>query len=345
MLEKSWFSIYWFKKSTFMSYEWEMPIFLYFIALIPVLFVLRWLWFSSSKQKLPTSLSEKDLKTSPLTLLRLIPPVLTSLAIAAMLIALARPQRTNEQVDQWTEGIDIMLVLDISESMKCFDFKPNRLEAAKEVAREFIGGRFQDRIGLVIFSGEAFSKAPLTTDYDLLNTYINEIDFDQIQQGGTAIGSALAVATNRMVESDTKSKVMILLSDGDNNAGNVEPITAAKLADAYGIKIYTIAAGQNGQVPCSRDFFGKPVYQQSQFDGTALRSIAEIGKGKFYRATNNKALSEVFADIDRLEKAEIKETRFKDISDFYSKYLMWGVLFLLLSILSKSTFMSNLFAD
>lgn len=345
MLDKSWFSFYWFRKSTLSSFDWEKPIFLYLIAIIPVILLIRWLWLNRSKQKLSISLSEEDLKQSAMAWMRLIPPFLMVLSIAAFLMALARPQRTNEQVDQWTEGIDIMMVLDISESMRCFDFKPNRLEAAKEVARNFIKGRFQDRIGMVIFSGEAFSKAPLTTDYDLLSTYINEIDFSQIQQSGTAIGSAIAVATNRMTESDTKSKVMILLSDGDNNAGNVEPVTAAKLANAYGIKIYTIAAGQKGQVPCGHDPFGRPTYQQSQFDGAALRQIAEIGNGKFYRATNNKALMQVFEEIDKLEKAEIKETRFKDTSDFYMKYVLWGVFFFLIVLFLKSTFISNILTD
>src|SRR3982750_3378990 len=162
------------------------------------------------------------------------------LSVMLIFTALARPQKTNEKVEQWTEGIDIMIALDISQSMLMEDFTPNRLEAAKKVALNFINGRKQDRIGLVVFSGDAFSLTPLTTDYDLLKTYLNELNFDMIEKMGTAIGSAMAVVTNRMRESDSKSKVCILLSDGENTAGNIDPIKASQLAAAYGIKIYTI---------------------------------------------------------------------------------------------------------
>jgi len=235
--------------------------------------------------------------------------------------------------------------MDISESMKIEDFKPDRLEAAKGVARDFIEGRFQDRIGLVVFSGEAYSRCPLTTDYQLLRTYINEINFELIQKGGTAIGSAIGVSINRMRESESKSKVMILLSDGDNNAGNIDPITAAKLAQAYDIKIYTIAIGKEGRVPFGTDFFGRTRYIDNSLDETTLREIAKIGNGNFYRVDNNKALTEVFEEIDQLEKAEIKESRYKDVTDFYFPYLMWGILFLLMWLLLKSSFMTSALKD
>ena len=273
------------------------------------------------------------------------PSILLFFVFSLIIVALARPQKTNEKVEQWTEGIDIMLVVDISESMQIEDFKPNRLEAAKNVANDFIAGRLQDRIGMVIFSGDAYSLSPLTTDYDLLKEYIKEISFDMIENRGTAIGSALAVATNRMRESNSKSKVLILLSDGDNTAGNIDPITAAKLAEAYGIKIYTIAVGKEGKVPFGKDFFGRTRYVENTLDETTLREIAKIGKGQFYRVSDNKTLEQVFTLIDQYEKAEIKETRFKDTSDYYDIYLRWAIVLFLAWMALKSTFIVNILQD
>jgi len=267
------------------------------------------------------------------------------LSLALILIALARPQKTNEKVEQWTEGIDIMIGLDISQSMQIEDFLPNRLEAAKAVARNFIDGRIQDRIGIVVFSGDAFSLAPLTTDYELLKSYLDEINFDMIENRGTAIGSALAVVTNRMSESESKSKVCILISDGDNTAGNIDPITAAKLAASFDIKIYTIVVGKEGLVPYGKDFFGRPNMIENTVDETTMRQIANIGGGEFFRAADNKALTQVFARIDQFEKAEIKETRFKDTSDYYYIYLQWAIAFFLLWLGLKSSFISNVLQD
>jgi len=288
---------------------------------------------------------KSSLKWNPVSLFRFIPDILLAGILSLIVVSLARPQKTNEKVEQWTEGIDIMLTIDISESMQIEDFKPNRLEAAKETALNFIEGRFQDRIGIVIFSGEAYSLAPLTLDYDLLNNYIKDIDFEMIENRGTAIGSALAVGTNRMRESDSKSKVLILLSDGDNTAGNIDPITAAELAHAYGIKIYTIAIGKEGRVPFGTDFFGRTRYVENTLDETNLRKIAEIGEGQFFRVSDNQALENVFELIDKYEKAEIKETRFKDTTDFYVVYLKWAVMLLLLWMALKSTFMANVLQD
>jgi Ca-activated chloride channel family protein len=305
----------------------------------------RWIVRRKFSQKLPVSIPKENIKWNPITLLRFIPNILLALIFALLIIALARPQRVNEKVEQWTEGIDIMLVVDISESMQIEDFQPNRLEAAKNVANEFIDGRFQDRIGMVIFSGDAYSLSPLTTDYKLLKQYIEEISFDMIENRGTAIGSALAVATNRMRESDSKSKVVILLSDGDNTAGNIDPITAAKLAQAYGIKIYTIAIGKDGRVPFGKDFFGRTRYVENTLDESALREIAAIGDGQFFRVSDNQALQQVFSLIDRLEKAEIKETRFKDTSDFYQIYLQWAIVMVLAWMALKSSFVFNILED
>lgn len=329
----------------FESYDWESFWWIYGIPLIPLFFLLRWLIIYKFRQRLPIALTEKDLKSDPMSLLRFLPALFFSIALGLILVALARPQSTNEQVEQWSEGIDIMLTIDISESMQIEDFRPNRLEAAKDVARNFVAGRFQDRIGLVVFSGEAYSRSPLTTDYELLNTYIDDINFDLIESRGTAIGSALAVSTNRLRESQSESKVLILLSDGDNTAGNIDPETAAKLAYAHGIRIYSIAIGKEGRVPFGQDFFGRPRYVENTLDETTLRQIAEIGQGNFYRVSNKQALQEVFSEIDQLEKAEIKETRYKDTTDYYVVYLKWATVFFLLWLLTKSSFMANVLVD
>ncbi|MBR09910.1 MAG: hypothetical protein CMP48_19760 [Rickettsiales bacterium] len=341
----NWFSPSWFSWSKLNSFDWEQPMWFYALGVIPVILILRWIILTQFRDRLPIALTKNDIKNDPISLLRFIPPILFYVVLALIIVALARPQSTNEQVEQWSEGIDIMLTIDISESMQIEDFKPNRLEAAKDVARNFVAGRFQDRIGLVVFSGDAFSRSPLTTDYELLNSYIDDISFDLIENRGTAIGSALAVSTNRLRESDSKSKVMILLSDGDNTAGNIDPITAAKLAQAYNIKIYTIAIGKEGKVPFGTDFFGRPRYVENTLDETNLREIAKIGNGNFYRVSDKAALEEVFNEIDALEKAEIKETRYKDTTDYYAIYLRWALVFLALWLLTKSTFISNAMTD
>jgi Ca-activated chloride channel family protein len=341
----SYWSLEWFSPATLRAFTWTYSLFLYAIALVPFLLTARWLWRYFFNQKLPVAFSKGELKSSPVTLLRLFPEILLGLIVVLLLIALARPQRTNEKVEQWTEGIDIMLAIDISQSMQIEDFTPNRLEAAKNVARNFIKGRVQDRIGLVVFSGDAFSLTPLTTDYNLLYSYLDELSFDMIESRGTAIGSAMAVVTNRMRESSSKSKVCILISDGDNTAGNIDPITSAELAAAYNIKIYTIVVGREGLVPYGKDFFGRPNMVNNTVDETTMRKIAEIGAGEFFRVTDNKALEQVFDKIDQYEKAEIKETRFKDTTDFYFVYLRWAIVLFLLWLLLKSTFISNVLQD
>lgn len=344
-LTDPWYSINWFLPSTWNGFTWENPVFLYLLIAVPFLFLVRWLIRFYFNQKLPVALVKSDVKTSPATWLRFFPEIIFAIALSLILVALARPQRTNEKVEQWSEGIDIMLAIDISQSMQIEDFIPNRLEAAKNVARDFIGGRIQDRIGIVVFSGDAFSLAPLTTDYALLNSYLNDISFDMIESRGTAIGSAMAVVTNRMRESDSKSKVCILLSDGDNTAGNIDPITAAELAAAYNIKTYTIIVGKEGMVPFGKDYFGRPNMVENTIDETTMRKIASIGSGQFFRVTDNEALKVVFERINEYEKAEIKETRFKDTSDFYYIYLRWALIFFTLWIFLKSSFMANLLQD
>lgn len=344
-----WYSTEWFHPSMLKNFSWENPELLWVALAVVVFFVLRSLIreFIGYRfyQKLPVAVTAKDLKSSPLNLVRLLHEFLLALALALIVVALARPQRSNEKVEQFTEGIDIMIALDISQSMQIEDFTPNRLEAAKRVAMDFINGRVQDRIGLVVFSGDAFSLAPLTTDYELLRSYIKEINFEMIESRGTAIGSAMAVVTNRMRESESKSKVCILLSDGDNTAGNIDPITAAELAAAYHIKIYTIVIGKEGLVPYGKDFFGRPNMIENTIDETTMRKMAAIGGGEFFRASDNNALRRVFEQIDTFEKAEIRETRFKDTTDYYFVYLQWAIAVFLLWLLLKSSFISNVLQD
>jgi Ca-activated chloride channel homolog len=342
----SWLSLDWFTPSILKDFHWENERFLYLLFLIPLIFFGKWLIQRNLKSKLDVSFPEQVLQKDPTSFLRFIPLVLITLVMVNLILALARPQRSTERVEQNTEGIDIVLVIDISKSMEIQDLRPNRLEATKKTAKNFINGRIEDRIGIVVFSGEAFSLSPLTTDYTLLKTYVNEIKFNLIEQGGTAIGSALAVALNRLKESQAESKVVVLLSDGDNNAGNIDPMTAAKLASAYGIKVYTILAGvEDGSVPVGQDIFGNTQYVKVEVDPTTLRRIAEITNGRFFKAATNKALEEIFSNIDRLEKTEVKINRYKNIKDYYDVYLMWALLFFILWLMFKNTFLNNFLVD
>lgn len=290
------------------------------------------------------ALPDWSIRWSAVNLLRFVPDVWMSLALVLILVALARPQRNLERIEQYSDGIDLMLILDISESMLLEDLQPNRLEAAKRVARNFINVRRQDRIGIVVFSGDAFSLSPLTTDYQLLNQYVNDITHQMIRAEGTAIGSALAVAVNRMRESAAKSKVGILISDGDNTAGNIDPVTAAQLAKVYGIKLYTVVVGTDGKLPF-KDERGNVRYVENTVDEQTLREIARIGEGRFFRASDSRALQEVFGQINVLEKSEIKESRFINTKDYYQIYLRWAIVCWLLWLLTKSTFVSNVLED
>ena len=336
-----WLDAKWFLPETILGYEYENTIFLYFLGVIPLIFLLRILLFVNFRQKIDVAFFQKALKSHWSVYLRFLPDILMACILALIIFSLARPQKKTETLDRTSEGIDIMLVLDISESMKLQDLKPDRLTAAKAVAKEFVSGRLQDRIGLVVFSGEAFSLSPLTNDYDLLYKFIEDIDFKMISKPGTAIGLALGVATNRLMESTAKSKVMILLSDGDNTAGNIDPFTSAKLAASYKIKMYTIGVGKDGPVLLGTDPFGNDQYVENNMDESTLRTIAKIGSGAYYRASNNVGLHKIFETIDRLEKSEYKERKFKNTSDFYQIYLTWAILLFLMWMALKSTFISN----
>ncbi len=339
-----WFDLKYFSIEELLQYEWVHKPFLYLMPLVPFLFLLSWLLFLRFRPKLdiivPQSKSLRDFSIY----LRFIPTIFFLLFIELVLVALARPQKVNEIISKSSEGIDIVVVMDISESMAALDFVPNRLEAAKKVAIEFVDGRQNDRIGMVVFSGEAFTLCPLTSDYNMLKELIADVKFEMIDVDGTAIGTAIAAGTNRMRELKSKSKVMILLSDGESNAGQLDPITAAQLANGFGIKIYTIAVGKDGEVDY-KDENGDIYSVNNQLNEETLKRIAEIGQGKFERATNNEALSKIFRQIDKLEKSKTKVSKFKDTIDYYDIYLMWSLVFFLTWLALKSSFMSNVLVD
>ncbi|WP_076666058.1 vWA domain-containing protein [Pontibacter indicus] len=340
-----WLSLEWFSLSTIRSFDWVYPMVLYALPVVPLLFMLKGLVRLKSRSKLDMAMFEGTVRWQWSSLLRFVPDVVYMLFVMLVLLALARPQRINEQVEQTSEGIDIVLVMDVSGSMELQDIKPSRLEAAKDVAIDFINGRVADRIGLVVFAGDAYSLAPLTTDYELLRESIRSIENGMIPNDGTAIGSALAVAINRMRDSSAKTKVAILISDGENTAGSLDPNMAARLAYAHQIKVYTIGIGKDGLVPHDVDANGKTLLVETQLDEKSLREISETGEGQFFRADSRDALQEIFRNINQYEKTEINEKRFRDTYDYYQVYLKWALFLLVVWMLLKNTFMTNVLED
>ena len=243
--------------------------------------------------------------------LRHLPVLLRLAAFAAMVVALARPQNAEELSKTDTEGIDIMLAIDVSGSMLARDFKPDRISAAREVAGSFIADRYGDRIGLVVFAGEAFTQSPLTTDQATLQTMLSRVRSGIIDDG-TAIGLGLATAINRLRESDAKSKVIILLTDGVNNSGQITPLTAADIAAEQGIRVYTIGVGTRGEAPYPAiDMFGNRTFvkQKVDIDEHTLREIADRTGGRYFRATDEQALRQIYDQINTLEKSRVEITR------------------------------------
>lgn len=253
------------------------------------------------------------------------------LCIAALIVILARPQTRDNWSTSRTEGTDIVLALDISTSMLARDFKPDRFEAAKNVASKFVAGRETDNIGLVIFAGESFTAVPMTTDRSMLVNYIHDVRMGMLQDN-TAIGDGLATSINRIKEGHAKSKSIILLTDGSNNTGNVAPLTAAEIARQLGIKVYTIGIGCNGMAPYpAEDEFGRMSFVNMPvvIDEATLKQIASLTGGKYFRATDNNVLAQVFEEIDKLEKTELDVRNFSHTED---NYLPWAVLALLLIV-------------
>jgi Ca-activated chloride channel family protein len=331
--------------ATLTSYTWQQPRLLLLTLLIPLLFLARWLLVHRRRPRLAVAFVAGELRRDYSAVLRFLPDLALGLSLAFGIVALARPQRTDERVVQTGQGIDIVLLVDVSSSMELQDLQPNRLEAAKRVAREFVDGRTGDRIGLIVFAGDAYSMAPLTTDYELLRENLQSLKLGMIANDGTAIGTALGVATNRLRDSRSRTKVCILISDGENTAGSLDPLTAAQLAHAFGVKIYTIGLGQDGYVPYGKDESGRPRFVETRLDETSMRQLAQAGEGQFFRASDNDALRNVFRRIDQYEKSEIKQTRYRNTKDYYRIYLFWCVGLWLLWLALKNTFLTNSLED
>jgi len=256
------------------------------------------------------------------------------------IVAFARPQAGTENREVATETIDIMLALDVSGSMKAEDFKPqNRLYVAKEEIKKFVSKRTSDRIGLVIFAASSFTQCPLTLDYSILLTFLEQVKFGMVKDG-TAIGMALANCINRLRESPSKSKVIILLTDGVNNAGQIDPLTAAGIAKTMEVKIYTIGVGKpgNAMYPVNDPIFGKRyVYLPNEIDEKSLREIAERTGGKYFRARSEKELEEIYEEIDSLERTEIKVSEYVQYRELFPPFVYFGLLFLIMEILLGQT--------
>ncbi|WP_282135025.1 vWA domain-containing protein [Seonamhaeicola maritimus] len=266
--------------------------------------------------------------------------VLRLLALTLLVMALARPQTVDVSTKtKTTRGIDIVMAIDVSASMLAKDLSPNRLEALKNVASEFIKGRPNDRIGLVEYAGESYTKTPITSDKAIVLRSLKSIRYNNIIEGGTAIGMGLATAVNRLKDSKAQSKVIVLLTDGENNAGFIDPITASSLAAEYGIKTYTIGLGTNGMALSPVGTLPNGSFQygriQVKIDEELLKEIAEATGGKYFRATNNKKLAEIYNEINKLEKTEIEEFKFYNYEEKYRPLVILAGMLLLLEILLR----------
>ena len=317
----------------------------FFLLFIPIA-LLIWYFFKSKKNSSEIVFSDlhslEKTKTIKNKLIHLT-YLFKICALILLIIALARPQSSTNWEESITEGIDIILSMDISGSMLAEDLKPNRLEASKEVAMDFISKRANDRVGLVIFSGESFTQCPLTTDHNVLINLFKDVKSGMVEDG-TAIGMGLATAVNRLKESDAISKVIILLTDGVNNKGVVAPFTAAEIAKKFGIRVYTIGVGTEGYAPYP---FQTPFGIQYQdvevkIDEETLQNIATVTDGKYFRATNNSKLKEIYKDIDKLEKSKIEVTEFHKRSEEFNKFAIPALLLLVLGFILEKTYLKQL---
>lgn len=329
--------------STFMH-----PHFLWLLLVIPI--ALFWHYFIKDQQEVALKMSTTEgLSTQKSLLIKLRPflYLLKLLALAFIIIALARPRNTQKSnYTDSTSGIDIVIATDVSGSMLATDFKPNRLEAIKKVAETFVQKRINDRIGLVVYAGESYTRTPVTSDKAMLLNSLKEVQYNgMVLQDGTAIGIGLATAINRIKDSKTKSKIIILLTDGVNNVGSLDPISAAEIAKSYGIKVYTVGVGTNGMAnfPVAKDANGTIIFQPQkvEIDEKLMQEIATITKGKYFRATNNQKLEVIYDEIDRLEKSKITENKFMMFDEQFRPWLLIGLFFLGLEmILSRTLFKS-----
>lgn len=293
--------------------------------------------------RFPTIEHIRPLSKTPRVRLRHIPFLLRVAGLVLLIIALARPQSFDSESKRSIEGIDIVMCLDISTSMAAEDLKPNRIDAAKKVASDFVEKREHDRIGIVPFAGLSFTQVPLTTDHQVVLSLLNQIQMRMVEDG-TAIGMGLATSTNRLRESEAKSKVIILLTDGQNNRGEIDPMTAAQAAKALGVRIYTIAVGTHGTAPYPIEtVFGKR-YQNVPvtIDEDMLTEIANLTGGKYYRATDEKVLAGIYEDIDRLERTKIQVEEYKETAELFAPWLASALLCLALEALLGLTWFRKL---
>lgn len=320
-----------------------------FLLLIPLFALCAWVWYTRRKRTATLQFSSLSgfLKVHRGTRARLswLPLAAKVLALALAIIALARPQRADTKIKRNVEGIDIVIVFDISDSMLIEDMEPeNRLESAKLVMSNFVKGRVSDRIGLVVFAGESYTRVPLTLDYPLLLKSMAEIQPARNIKMGTAIGVALANGVARIKDSTAKSRVIILMTDGENNSGTIDPETAIDIAKGYGLKIYSIGMGRDGdaQLPViSEDMFGRKVKSyrpiHSAVNESLLTKMAQDTGGKFWRATTGNALQGVFKEIDRLEKTNIETSQFTRYAELFPPYLRWAVILYILAVFLNLT--------
>ena len=317
----------------------------FYLLIIPVVYSI---WYFFKRKNINSEILFSNLgslnKTKTLkNRLRDLPQIFKILAICLLIIALARPQSSTNWEESTTEGIDIVLSMDISGSMLAEDLKPNRLEASKDVAVDFISKRVNDRIGLVIFSGESFTQCPLTTDHNVLINLFKDVKSGMVEDG-TAIGMGLATAVNRLKDSDAISKIIILLTDGVNNKGVVAPFTAAEIAKQFGIRVYTIGVGTEGYAPYPFQTPFGVQYQdvEVQIDEETLQNIATVTDGKYFRATNNSKLKEIYKDIDKLEKSKIEVTEFHKRSEEFSNFAIPAFIILLFGFILEKTYLKQI---
>ena len=325
----------------FENFTFENPSWFWLLLSIPL--AVFWYWKKRDQQNASLKMSStQGFKKSTLAKLRPLLFILKMLALVLLTIAMARPRTVDVTTKvKKTEGIDIIMAVDISASMLARDLEPNRLEALKKVAINFIEGRPNDRIGLVIYAGESYTKTPLTSDKSIIFNAINDLEYTQNIEGGTAIGMGLATSVNKLKDSKAKSKVIILLTDGENNAGFIDPKTATQLATEYDIKTYTIGVGSNGMAlsPVGIKANGQFEYRNMdvKIDEALLKTIAESNGGKYFRATDNQKFEAIYEEIDALEKTEIEEFKFYNYDEKYRLFLILAGGLLFIEFLLKHT--------
>ena len=330
-----------------MNLEFLNPEYFILLGFIPI--IILWNYFNRDKlnNSIKFSNSEAFKNSSNIySILKASLRYLRMISLVLIITALARPQVIDTSTRVKTNsGVDIIMAIDVSASMLAKDLKPNRLDALKNVADEFIKNRVTDRIGLVEYAGESYTKTPLTTDKSITLKSLREIKYNNIIEGGTAIGMGLATSVNRIKDSKAKSKVIILLTDGVNNAGFIDPITAAELAKEFQIKIYSIGLGTNGLAlsPVGIDARGKFNYAniQVEIDEKLLTQISEMTGGKYFRATDNERLKEIYSDIDKLEKTEIEEFKYYSVDEKFRYFLVPAILLIVFELIMKLTILRS----